>query len=645
MSGLIGAMNTALSGLTAFDAGINAVSGNLANQTTPGYATETVNLSTAIASGQAGVGVQTPQLTRVADGFSAGLLRSANSVSQAADTQATNQLAISNALQNNGNIHSAINQFFLDVGSLSANPSNPAQQQTVLSDAQTISGTFQSAANTITSVINGATTALQQNVGTANNLLSQLAVINQGLAQSPNSPALLDQQQSALQSLSSIVTVNVLPQNNGQVLVASGGTALLDQSGAQILTLNGGTAGNPPQITAGNAGSTLAPAGSDGSMGANIQTWQTGGQALRALNARAAVFSASINQSQAQGLTPAGQPGTSVFSIPNPSVTNALGNSGTATLNAQLINGSQLPTDGGPFMLSYNAPAGWSVINQANQQSYALGNATPLSFAGLSIAVSGSAASGDQFLVNPAPGAASGLTVIAKNPNSIASADPYVVTPGAFQSDGSTLNNNAGTITAGTDTVVNAPPANAATVPAAFYGQTLQVTFTSPTNYNISSTLKPGTMIASGSLLSGQGQLAVAFPAGGAAGQFWQIPISGIASAGDVLTVSPGGSSSGSNASRMASIWTAPSASMDGSLQQSVLGLGTLLAANAQQAQQRATATSAQVTTASNNLQTIAGVSLDQQAVVLTGYSQAYQAAAQVISTAHTMFESLLQAI
>jgi flagellar hook-associated protein FlgK len=27
---------------------------------------------------------------------------------------------------------------------------------------------------------------------------------------------------------------------------------------------------------------------------------------------------------------------------------------------------------------------------------------------------------------------------------------------------------------------------------------------------------------------------------------------------------------------------------------------------------------------------------------VLTGYSQAYQAAAQVISTAHTMFESLL---
>ena len=80
-------------------------------------------------------------------------------------------------------------------------------------------------------------------------------------------------------------------------------------------------------------------------------------------------------------------------------------------------------------------------------------------------------------------------------------------------------------------------------------------------------------------------------------------------------------------------------------MEQAVIGLSTGLGANAQAAQQLATATAAQVTTTTTNLQTIAGVSTDQQAVILTNYSQAYQAAAQAISAAHTMFESLLTSV
>jgi flagellar hook-associated protein 1 FlgK len=645
MSGLIGAMNTALSGLAAFDAGINAVSGNLANQTTPGYGVETVDLSTAVATGTAGAGVQTPQLSRVADGFSAELLRTATSASQAASTTSTNLTAISNALQNNGDIQSAMSQFFQDVSSLSANPSSAAQQQTVLADAQTVTGAFQNAAGSIVGVMNGATTALAQNIGTANNLLSQLATINQGLAQSHNSPALLDQQEAALQSLSAIASINVLPQVNGQVFASSGGTVLLDQSGAQNLALTGGAAGTPPQITAGNTGAVLTPSASDGSIGANVQTWQAGAQALQSLNAQAAVFTSAINQVQAQGLTSTGQSGTDLLAVPLPSVGAGASNIGSAVLSAQLSNASQLPTNGGPFLLSFSASNGWTTVNQANQQNIVLGTGTSLSFAGLNITVAGTPASGDQFTINPAPGAAAGINVVATNPNAIASADPYVVSPGALQSDGSILNNNAGSIVAGADSVVNTPASNAALVPANYYGQNLQLNFTSSSSYTITTAANPSATIASGSLAANQAPVAVAFPAGAAAGQYWQVPLSGTAVAGDVISFTPGGSSSGSNASRMAALWTAPGTTVDGSLQQSIVGLGTSLGSDAQQAQQLATANSAQVTTASNNLQTISGVSLDQQAVMLTGYSQAYQAAAQVISTAHTMFESLLQAI
>ena len=95
----------------------------------------------------------------------------------------------------------------------------------------------------------------------------------------------------------------------------------------------------------------------------------------------------------------------------------------------------------------------------------------------------------------------------------------------------------------------------------------------------------------------------------------------------------------------MATQWNGASNTTSGTLQQSVIGFSTSLGANAQQAQLLSTATDSQVTSATTNLQTVAGVSSDQQAVLLTNYQQAYQAVAQTISTAHTMFESLLTSI
>ena len=42
---------------------------------------------------------------------------------------------------------------------------------------------------------------------------------------------------------------------------------------------------------------------------------------------------------------------------------------------------------------------------------------------------------------------------------------------------------------------------------------------------------------------------------------------------------------------------------------------------------------------------TQSGVNSDQQAVLLSNYEQAYQASAQVISVARTMFSSLMTAV
>ncbi|HUW80212.1 MAG TPA: flagellar basal body protein, partial [Acidocella sp.] len=428
MSGITSAINTALSGLQLFEAGISTVSNNLANESTPGYAVETVNAATAASTpGQPGNGVQAPQIIRAASGFAAALLRGANSASQAASNQASQLTTISNALTNNGDVQTAINQFFQDISTLAANPNSAAQRQTVLADAQTVTSSFQSAAGVINNAISGASQTLGQSVASANNLLGQLAVINKTLALTPNDPSLLDQQQSALNSLSSLISVNALPQANGSVILASGGTVLLDQSGAQTLAAVNGAGGAAPTITAGKGATPVAVTGADGAIGGSVASWQAGAAALQSLGTFAAVFAGSVNAAQAQGLTPSGVPGGAIFSVPSPSVTPSAGNTGTATLTAQISNSSALPADGGPFVLAYSSGTGWSAADQASGQTYAA-TGTPPSVAGLTLNITGTPANGDQFVLNPAPGAATGIAVSAASPNAIAAADPYVAT-------------------------------------------------------------------------------------------------------------------------------------------------------------------------------------------------------------------------
>jgi flagellar hook-associated protein 1 FlgK len=647
MSGLTGAINTALSGIEAYEAGISTVSENLANASVAGYAVESVDLTTLEgALGQPGNGVAPAQITRAADGFLAGLLRTSNSAAAGAGVSATGLASISAALAGTGDVQSSINQFFTDVSSLAANPSSAAARQTVLSDAQTIAGSFQSAAGSIGETMSGATTSLQENVTSANNLLTQLAGINKSLETAPNDPNLLDQQEAALQSLSSLLPVNVLPQSNGQIIVSTGGAVLLDQSGAQALQLSGGTGTAPPVVTAGSAGTPLAASDSAGEIGANLQVWTAGNTALSGLNQLATTFAGAVNTSQAEGLTATGAAGGDLFEVPGPSVAAACGNTGSATLSAQISDASTLPADGGPFTLSFSAANGWTAVDQSSHASYPVTTtaAGALSFAGITVSVTGTPADGDQFVVNPAPGAAAGITAVAASPDDIAAADPYVATPGALQSDGSISDTNAGTITAGADSITTTPAANAAVVPASFYGQTLQVVFTSATAYNVETTSTPPTTITTGTF-SGSGTIAIAYPAGAASGSYLQLPISGTPAAGDVVTLAPGGSSSASNATRMAAIWTAPGTTSSGTLQDAAVGLGTVLGSNAAQAQTTATAAAAQAEAAATNLESVSGVSTDQQAVELTNYQQAYQAAAQVISAVNTMFESLLTAV
>lgn len=647
MSGINNAINNALSGLEAFETGITTVANNMANASTDGYASESVDIQTSyLYPGQAGSGVEPAQIIRASSAFAASQLRMANTANAAASAQSTSLTALSNSLTNNGDIQTFISQFFSDINSLAANPSSTALRQTVLDDAQSVTSSFQAAATNINDVIDGAQNNLATGVTAANNLLTQLNNINQSLQKTPNSPSLLDQQQADLNALSEYLPVNTIAQSNGDVVVTSGGTVLLDQSGVQNLRLSEDSKGDPV-ITAGEAKALVSLLESDGSLGAGLATVNAGAQALQSLSNVAVGYASQVNQSQAEGLDAHGEQGQNMFSIPAPTVTAASGNTGTAQITASITGAVNLP-----ITLKYNDGT-WSAMNSTNGESYHV-NGIPGDVAGLAVTLSGTVQNGDLFTINAAVNSASGIAVEAITGDQIAAADPYVATAGELPEGSASANStgsaitdsNTGTITTGTDYVSSEPDSNAAVIPSKYFGQNLQVNFISATQYTVSVAGSTTPVIANGTVANGNGTISIQYPYNGAAsGEYWQLPISGSPHGGDTLTLQPGGVSSGSNAQRMAGLWTASNTTGSGSLEQNVVGLATGLGTTASMAQQLARSTSSEVTTATSNLAAISGVNTDQQAVLLTNYQQSYQAAAQIITTAHSMFESLINAI
>jgi flagellar hook-associated protein 1 FlgK len=644
MSSLAGAINAALSGIEAFEEAIQTVSTNISNETTPGYALQTVETETsAVDPSGAGSGVIDPAIVqRAADGFAVARLNNATSANESAQTLSAALSAIDQALQGSGDINKAASAFFSDLSTLASDPTNSTQAATVLADAGNLVNAFHAAAKNLTSQSSGIAQSLQQDVASANQLLSQLATINKKLQTTPNDNSLLDEQQAALNSLSGLLGIQTVPLQNGAVEVTVNGTVLLDQSGAQNLSLAQATPTGAPEITAGTSKTPLNGGNASGSIGGNIQAFQNIENVLDSIDFFAGTLASSVNQVQAEGLTGSGSQGAPLFTIPPPQVVAGKANTGTAALTASITNAAALPSNGEGYILSFG-PSGWTATVPGTTQSFSLGSGPTLSPPGLSITVNGSAASGDTFLVNPSPGVAASISLASTSQSALAIADPYVATAGKVSSSGAVTNSNTGSEKQASGTVTSKPANGATIIPAANFGQALTLTFTSPTAYTITNTA--GVTVASGTWSKGT-EIAFAYPSSSlAAGDFFEISLSGSAAKGDVISLAPGGANNGSNAQRLANLFQGSSESANGSLKSAILSIVGNAGSNASAAKMLAGNTQNNLTSAQQNLSAIAGVDTNSQAVVLTQYQQAFQAASQVISIANQMFQDLVSAI
>ena len=210
---LSSALSIAMSGLTANQAALAIVSSNVANASTPGYVSQSVN-QVEQGVGGLGTGVQVAGITRALDTYVQSQLRTETSGGGYAD-QISNVLT---QLQNvygtpgsQGTLETAFSNLTSAVQGLSANSGAYSAQSAVVTAAQNMAQQL----NTTTQGIQALRTNVQQDIATsvtsANTAMAQIANLNtqlQGLTPSdPGAATLEDQRDTAISTLSQLMDV------------------------------------------------------------------------------------------------------------------------------------------------------------------------------------------------------------------------------------------------------------------------------------------------------------------------------------------------------------------------------------------------------------------------------------------------------
>jgi len=619
-----------LSALQAFQQAIEVTSNNVANASTPGYDEESIELETA--------------LPQNAGGFAIGSGVDVGGVQRAYSQAATNQLNTSQSTLSQltslqsytsqidnlfgttaGGLTTALQSYYSGWSAVADDPTSTPAREALLGNASALAANLNSTSSQLQEMNSDVNTRITADVNQINSIGTQIASLNTQIAQSSGSGQapnqLLDQRDQLVSNLSQLVGATTTSNTDGSINVylGNGQPLVLDQNTYQLSTV-------PNQFNASQL--EVASTASDGaSISSSITSGDLGGllaartqaidPALNQLGQIATAVAQSANTQQASGLDLNGQLGSALFSVGAPVVTASSANSDATTASVTLSNLGALTSDN--YLLSYQGGA-YTLTDATTGANIALTGAgtstSPLSASsvGLSIVLSGTPASGDQFLVQPTAQAAATIGVALTDPSGLAAA-------GAIQTSAS--DSNTGSASIGAGTVLD--PTN----PNLLNTTTIQ--FLTPTTYSV----------------NGAGSFA--YTSGGNVDlNGWQVQITGTPAAGDTFTVQSNAGGTGDNTNALAAanqqttgVLSNGTISASGAVGALISGAGAL----AQQVNTAQTAQTAVNTQATTNVQSISGVNLDEEAANLMQWQQAYQASAQALSVANGLFTTFMDSI
>jgi flagellar hook-associated protein 1 len=372
MSSLNASLITALSGLTAAQGALEATTNNVANVNTPGYSREVPVL---VASDPVvidpltfGSGVTLQSIESIRDPILESQIQQ--------ETQTQGQLtALVSALQqtqvnftsSTDDIGTAISNFFNSVNQLATSPADLSLRQGVLTAADDLATAFNTTANNLTAQRTSLDQSVEQTVGQINQLTAQIAQLNGQIANlqnaGENAGTFIDQRTQAIDQLSSLVDVSVIPSNNTLTLTTANGTALVaGQQSFQLSTQPNSSGFQDIYSQGADITSTIV----SGQLGGLLQARDQQIPSIQnQLDTLAAGLANAVNGVQTAGYDLNGNPGTDLFtytaSSGSDSVTGAASSLSVAITDPSLIAASSDGTSGN----NANADAMYALSNQS----------------------------------------------------------------------------------------------------------------------------------------------------------------------------------------------------------------------------------------------------------------------------------------
>lgn len=627
-------LNIGVSGLQTAQASLLTTSHNISNASTPGYnrqqAIASTNTPQLRGNGFIGQGVQVSTVQRVFSQFLFTQSLQTQHQSSQLDSYYHEIKQLDNLLADTSSgLTPALHAFFNAVQDVATNPASVPSRQAMLSQAEALTGRFQSMDQRLNEVREGVNSQLTSSVDEINSLAKQIGTMNLNIqtveGSSGGQPAndLRDQRDALIRDLSKLANVSVVRQDNGHHNVFIGnGQALV--VGSETMTLKTVPSREDPQrltvaMDLGNK-TVLIPEHQlqGGSVGGLIAFRnETLDVSQNEFGLLALGLAKTFNDQHRLGQDLSGVLGGDFFKVPEPEILSARDNAPVSSVIAVVGDVSALTAS--DYRLDYDG-SNYTLTRLSDNTAASLAAmptpATPLTLDGLSI-TSSSMLAGEHFVIQPTRHAAKNIQVAISDTAKIAAAAP-------IRAEASTANTGTGKISAGT---VRALDAN--------LQQTVTLTFHSPFDgqFDISGTGANATnqVYISGADISFNGLT---------------VQISGEPAAGDTFRIeaNTSGVADNRNALLLAGLQTKNTLLNDtASLQSGYARLVSQIGNKTRELEVMSSAQANLLAQTDQSLQSLSGVNLEEEAANLLRYQQAFQASSKVIEVSNTLFDTLLR--
>ncbi|MFM5512952.1 flagellar hook-associated protein FlgK [Aeromonas veronii] len=656
------------SGVLAQQRLLQTTSNNIVNVNSQGYVRE----RTLVYTNTIGLGTGDIKTQRVINDYMQGEVRRDTSAYHASLTHYEQLAGVDSLLGDTSNsVGAAITSYFKSFHSANESPAEIGGRKVVMTELSGMVNRFHTLSAQLDKQSDTLNTRIEDETKQVNSLLTSINDLNQAIIRTQGSPEenlmLFDQRDEAIRQLSEKMDIRTVAQPNGSMLVnmSTGHSLILDGGVAQFKVI----AGDPDsrdqelQLTLGDNQATIDHDTFGGAMGGLFKARTDLEPTKRELGQLAVAMADAMNQQNRLGMDLDNEIGGDIFTLPASKGLPYGNNTGTVGANVSFVPGKGTSVTPFDYEVRFSSATGYEVFSldkSGNRTSVATGTTPPATFEltghGISIDLTGAPAAGDRLLLQPTKSAAAGLGQLITRPEDLALASPLKAEKttnnggGADIKLGGVFNTGAGS-GFGTNSLSPTAP------------QVVKIDASG--NYQVFQA--DGTTLIGTAPASSKGQNLMAAlqlppPTGGPAypnpkqAPGYEFSITGTVNANDSfkLSYNSNGFADNSNGLVLAELQNKDLVrkSTNGgttndkmTFNQAYSGLVMEVGNNTSQAKTLLKANESKLIQSTGIFESVSGVNLEEEAANLIRFQQSYAASAQIVSTAKTIFDTLLSSV